>query len=278
MSILLDALRRSESRRKLGQAPSIHASELHAGPAPESRPLIPVLMAVLALILTGWLGLRQFEPPEEGSGAESFDDSMAAATEGAAESPETESVAGVSASGRTPVENLQPGRDSGSRASQSSRAENGTANVDGEVDPEVAALEDARRERLARRFGRYRQETESGPDTSPVVAEQPARSAGRAEERQEATLPGEEHVADAGSVPGTEPLSYWALPQMIRDQMSELKISVLVYADDPAERFVLLNGERVLEADTLASGIMLEEIRRDGAVFIYRNYRFIKER
>ncbi|NNJ64059.1 MAG: GspB domain-containing protein, partial [Xanthomonadales bacterium] len=51
--------------------------------------------------------------------------------------------------------------------------------------------------------------------------------------------------------------------------------TVLVYADKPEDRFLLVSGQRVVEGDTLDGNIMLEEIRREGAVFIYRSYRFL---
>jgi hypothetical protein len=56
--------------------------------------------------------------------------------------------------------------------------------------------------------------------------------------------------------------------------MPDLRITVLVYADSPEDRFVLVSGRRLVEQDTL-EGVLLDEIRRDGAVFQYRNYRFL---
>jgi len=73
----------------------------------------------------------------------------------------------------------------------------------------------------------------------------------------------------------TEPISYWELPQGIRDNLGEIRITVLVYSEEPGDRFVLSNGQRLVEKDELDGGLVLEEIRRDGAVFLYRNYRFL---
>ena len=72
----------------------------------------------------------------------------------------------------------------------------------------------------------------------------------------------------------TETISYWQIPQSLRDGLPELRITVLVWAEVPEDRFVLLNGQRVKEQETLESGLTLEEIRRDRAIFSYRNYRF----
>lgn len=73
----------------------------------------------------------------------------------------------------------------------------------------------------------------------------------------------------------SEPISFWQVPQNLRDNMPEIRITVLVYAEQPEDRFLLVNGVRLVEKEELASGITLDEIRRDGAVFLYRNYRFL---
>jgi general secretion pathway protein B len=57
--------------------------------------------------------------------------------------------------------------------------------------------------------------------------------------------------------------------------MPELKINVLVYAEKPEDRFLLINGQRLVEKEELTDGIVLDEIRRDGAVFRYKKYRFL---
>ena len=57
--------------------------------------------------------------------------------------------------------------------------------------------------------------------------------------------------------------------------MPELRITVLVYSEKPEERFVLIAGQRLKEKDEAPGGLVLDEIRRDGAVFVYRNYRFL---
>jgi general secretion pathway protein B len=72
-----------------------------------------------------------------------------------------------------------------------------------------------------------------------------------------------------------EPISYWELPQGVRDTFSEIRITVLVYSENASERFVLINGQRLVEKDELQGGIVLDEIRRGGAVFLYRKYRFL---
>jgi general secretion pathway protein B len=73
----------------------------------------------------------------------------------------------------------------------------------------------------------------------------------------------------------SEPISFWQLPVDIRSQMPPLKITVLVWAERAADRFVLLDSRRRVEGDEVAPGLLVEEIRRDGVVLSFRAYRFL---
>jgi general secretion pathway protein B len=74
------------------------------------------------------------------------------------------------------------------------------------------------------------------------------------------------------------PIGYWELPDAVRADIPEIKFSVLVYAANSADRFVLINGQRLEEGDTVQPGLEVREIRRDGVIFSYRLYRFLVER
>ena len=65
------------------------------------------------------------------------------------------------------------------------------------------------------------------------------------------------------------------MPQDVRDSLPDLHITVLVYAEEPSERFVLIGGKRVVEKEEVEQGVVLEEIRREGVGFQYRKYRFL---
>ena len=45
-----------------------------------------------------------------------------------------------------------------------------------------------------------------------------------------------------------------------------LKLSMHVYSDDPARRFVIVDGKRLVEGAAVADGVIVDAIRRDGAV------------
>ncbi len=74
------------------------------------------------------------------------------------------------------------------------------------------------------------------------------------------------------------PVGYWDLPDAVRAEVPEIKFSVLVYATDPADRFVLISGQRLGEGDSARPGLVVKEIRRDGVIFTYRLYQFLVER
>ena len=120
----------------------------------------------------------------------------------------------------------------------------------------------------------------SDPDNS---SPQPRRSA-------VPQLPAEKQSADAarsqgggdagapaagGATTESQPISYWELPAAVRNQLPEMNISVLVFAERPADRFVLMDGQRLAEGDQLQDGLTLQEVRRDGAVMRFKMYRFL---
>jgi hypothetical protein len=64
----------------------------------------------------------------------------------------------------------------------------------------------------------------------------------------------------------------------VREQIMELRISVMVFAERAADRFILMNGRRWVEGDEPQQGLRVEEIRREGVVFSFQRYRFLLSR
>lgn len=61
------------------------------------------------------------------------------------------------------------------------------------------------------------------------------------------------------------------MPEDFRSAFPRFKIEVHVYDDDPASRFVLIDGTRYKEGMALGSGPLISEITADGVVFSFRN-------
>lgn len=77
-------------------------------------------------------------------------------------------------------------------------------------------------------------------------------------------------------VPAATPLS--ALSQTERAGLPPLRLSMHVFNAEPSRRFVMIDGHRRIEGDTLAEQITLTEIRREGALVDIRGRRVLIER
>ncbi len=263
MSILLEALKKSERQRRLGETPT-----LDTGMEPQYTPgglnhWIPLALLVVSAGIMAWFGWQQIRPPgTDGSG-----EVVSMAAESAAESAEQPTATPSSQRPRTPTENFQ-GQDGD---------EAGTS-----LPPTYAArANEQAKDRLGQSFNNFKadpsQETRTRPaarseiETRPEIP--PAAENGIAKNAAAEPAARPRRSRMARQVP--DPISYWELPQGVRDSLPELRITVLVYAESPEDRFLLADGMRLVEKDELQSGLVLEEIRRDGAVFLYRNYRFL---
>ena len=255
MSILLDALRKSEEQRRLGSAPSIHdgSGAQPPGSAPGQQ-WIPMALVALAAVALAWIGWEQYRQPP----AEVRSEMAANAEPGAGQADPGPARPG------TPVETFAadvtppqahtgpPDANQRERVTRSFRAYEGRQEAD-----EAAGKQAPPREEQA---------AAASPDTvrEPPPARRQAAARSQPRSRSEPEQPAD-----------SEPITFWELPQGVRDSLPELRITVLVYAETPEDRFLLLSGQRLVEKDELEGGVVLDEIRRDGAVFLYRNYRFL---
>lgn len=269
MSILLDSLRKSEAQRKIKDAPSIHSAQPYgaAASAPARWPAI-AMIGLVAVAIT-WFGLRQYAGTGPEADAPRGDDSaqQAPLPDPETDGPVPDGLVPDGSQPRTPVERL-------------AQTDEGIAAVPDEVSSEPAdptpadriadftASEDLQADTQEDYEEQLQAEELASDRDAPVdrslddgAVEELAR-VGRAEPMRAEPEEG-------------EVMSYWQLPQTWRSEMPEFKLTVLVYAEDPEERFVLLNGERLREGDEIEGGVVLEEIRRSGAVFSYRSRQFM---
>ncbi|MBI3347905.1 MAG: general secretion pathway protein GspB [Burkholderiales bacterium] len=64
------------------------------------------------------------------------------------------------------------------------------------------------------------------------------------------------------------------LPESTRRELPKLVISGSVYSEDPASRFVMVNGEVVREGTRLVADLVLEQIRPRELVFRFKGQRY----
>lgn len=55
----------------------------------------------------------------------------------------------------------------------------------------------------------------------------------------------------------------------------ELRLELLVYSPEPAQRFVFINARKYVEGETLAEGPRLIEISPEGAILSYTGQNFL---
>jgi len=275
MSILLEALRKSEKKQRPHETPTIH-TEVQSGSSAASLRAVPLsLMLIAALLLTGWFAWKQYRAPE-GSyqppvtlPADNVQEVVRpeAADRGAsggAAQPATPAGAGQK---RTPVESYEP-------PAQSEPAEQISH----------TAPSTGQRPEAGTRTGQSAAATVETPsaDVRHTAGASPVEESAADHKVSVSPYPGaglNAATAEEPFHPGEpEPIGYWELPDSIRADVPEIKFSVLVYAGNPSDRFVLVNGQRLGEGDSLKPGLVVKEIRRDGVVFSYRLYQFLVER
>lgn len=63
-----------------------------------------------------------------------------------------------------------------------------------------------------------------------------------------------------------------------REGLPPLRLSMHVYNDEPALRFVLIDGKRYRQGDAIVTGVVIDTIRPDGVAIAHRNRRFLISR
>ena len=331
MSLLLDALRKSEKRRNAGSPPPLG---LPTGPAAGERPAAPrrrkrlslFLFALvgLALVIAAawWLAGRPGEAElratwqawtgssgaHEGSSAaalngrdDSADDRVepehrlvapayerpavpergpeasperarSVAIEAEPIEPEGDALAAAppaSARGERLPAGPEPGPErapvgeprsaAARRETEASERSETTTDAETRIDP-------AAPDRTADDAAAALEAPQRMSDPAPVAPTTPAPRAAEVRSENGPEVRSDDRTRDDAILP-------WELPAGLRSEFPQIDVAVHVFAPDPADRFVLVDGERYGEGDALARGVQLEEIRPRGIVVGFRNYR-----
>ena len=244
MSLILEALKKSEAERRLGRAPDLFTAPPGGAvrrPARRGGFALGLGLALVALGPVVWWLLGRM--------------------------PDAPAPAAVEAPSVAPGSAPPPARASTRRVAPIPRAlpapDPARAPAPLPRDPEFAARE---RESAAVAAG-------SEPsDGDPMEGAVPMPS------RPVSAAPVVPTVAPAPA-PVAEPLE--ALPSLAwltaaeREGLPPLRLSMHVYDPDPAARFVLIDGHRLRQGDTVADGLVVEAIRPDGVVLDRRGRRFL---
>lgn len=308
MSLLLDALRKSEAQRRRGQAPGLELGPMPGG----ARSARPARRWPLWLIVAGLVGLVAWQWPRIVEFSDRWRDAAPAVVD-------SESDAGTPAvDGGSPIVGVVPAPNS--QATADVRRAVGEV-VDRPGEPSIPSRTRPVAEPVAESSARP-----PSPDTGPATAsaesapataadESPDRPTAAALQRAEAirreaerlrsaaaepvqpaARPGAAATPDAGPEAGFSAadgeagrssasaqedtanyLRPWELPQARRAAFPELELTVHFYSDQPGERFVLINGERYGQGDRVEGEVRLREILRRGIVVEFEEYLVLVE-
>lgn len=265
MSLILEALRKSEAERRRGQVPG-----LHAGPAPglvplRDRPpawLWPALaVGALVLAIALWMLGRPSPPPAPASAA------SVAATRSAGvgdsqrdASPPEEPVAGV--------ESGFGGPETGASAARvppyTRQPRDARAPVDPSLGPAPAYASGAEATNVV--------VAPAAPAAALTGVEQGPRKAATPPIAAPATVPA---AAPSGATaspaaPASSPLRLSDLSVAQRQQLPPLKISMHMWA--PTQKFAIIDGTRVAKGDRVGAAVV-EEITATGVVLDWQGQR-----
>lgn len=266
MSLILEALRKSERERRLGDAPSIGSPVMAVRRRRNWLPLL-VALIVLGLLLLWWL---QRQAPAPTNGNSPVPVQKTESTPATRNPAEFESV---------PAQSAQPAADSRrpSRKPQPRIPGTDVASDPVATTPGAAAVTSPTARSGPVRMPSPAQTPASGNPTAPLQAEPAAQPPAAESASVSKPESGPAQVPIAPTRPADALAMVWELPLATRRDLPPIAISMHVFAEDPAQRFIILNGERQTEG-AVVGGLILKEIRRDGAVFEFDGQRFLYPR
>ena len=276
MSLILEALKKSEANRRLGEAPDLATP--FATPRKQRSPL-PVLIVLIALAsVGGWWFLRAPQTSE------------APATKVAPAKPVAATVPAkpVAAPAAPPAADTRtdPSPDDlkfvavgpASRQPTAPAAAMPNSRPAPAVRTEVAAGPKAAPAAAAPAVAppAAAAPAKTAPPVAPVVstaapAGTPAPTAPSVVASGEGRKKSENEAPPPPPPPSAPP--YNELSYATRKDLPALKLSMHVYAPDPAARFVILNNARLVEGEK-QDDVIVREIRPDGVVLDFRGQPF----
>ncbi|MGH8470496.1 MAG: general secretion pathway protein GspB [Gammaproteobacteria bacterium] len=281
MSFILEALKKVERERAARETPTLHSIALGEKAPRRSRwPWVISGTLVLNAALAGALLWRQ----EIRDGGSRTDDVAANAAPGSVEPPEPARVAPEMRTTDTHAR-------SNAKEERAKAAALPTAVEPRPLQKKPAAAapsaetalpprEQGPRDTPAREQQREGREAFKPPQPLPFKAPEVKLS----EEREIAKPPTaarlkqleQKPVLAPPEVPRLDEMpSYVEMPAEVQAAVPDLKVSLMAYAPNPAERLVYINNRRYVEGDVIEGKLKIETITRRGVVLSYEGERFL---
>ena len=290
MSLILEALKKSEANRRLGQAPDLGTPFT---PARHGRsPVWALLVIVLALGAGLWWWFGRATPAPTPATAVSVVAAAPASDRVAAPAQSHEARQQedkrIFDAARRRDSNAQAAATTGKNeqiwvAAQRHDATGRPAKRPARKGPALAPMARTPRETASAQAARAPKMTDMRdytpqphPETAPPPQPHP-ETAPPPQPHPDATLPPQPHPEATAPPAGTPKLdiaTYYDLPFATRKALPQLNLSMHVYAADPKQRFVILDGTRMVEGDATTDAVTLREIRPDGVVLEFEGQRF----
>lgn len=259
MSLILEALKKSEANRRLGEAPDLGTPFTSA--RRERSPLWALLVIVLAVGagLWWWFGRGAPAPvPVKPPVATTTAPLRRAEQASSAPAPKPASAIANTGAAHRREENAQ------------------SAPANGNEQIWVAAQR--KPDAAARNLVQHSTPpAATQPKPEPALPAQLAR-APKTTDMRGYTPPPQPHPEAAPpatpAVPKLDVPTYYDLPFATRKALPQLSLSMHVYTADPKQRFVILDGTRMGEGDATSDNISVREIRPDGVVLEFQGQRF----
>lgn len=300
MSLILEALRKSEQQRRAGEPPTLISESVWAsrrvrlGGRRESRARRALLLPLLALALAAgwWFGGRGAPAPpvDTAPRAPARTQPAAAAPAPLAATPTSGPVASAAGPTAAASRPLPTGATAtAARAAESTPVAEAapepfanspelltpkppTSEVP-YVPPEAALPQPLADDGAA----------PATPAAPTAIAPLDTRPPGSAAAALAPALASPETIAASTAVPapasaaGPVPMVY-ELPLPTRQALPPIKLTMHVYAADPAQRFVIVDGKRVNPGGPIDNDLNLIDILPDGVVLEFRGQRFMLPR
>lgn len=321
MSLILEALRKSEAERQRGMPPRLDSPMLR--PTRRRQRLAPGLaLLVLGVPAAGWFVYRGVAP--EGDGVERGSlaelalqdiESTSAPTSDTASDPApvalaTSPQAADHGSGKVAAESAVQAAETDTRTLTALRREaalgstaglSGSASFGSEltlperIRPHTPSVEgsEAATPQITATAPPVADPAEAGSAPAAVSAvdipsppAQPANPAPQPAPAQVAVVAPPEPPssnppapAPVQADPPAEVIPFvYELDFSVRRDLPKMDMSMHVYSADPEARFIVINGKRFAEGDQAESDVLLREVRREGAVLVFRGTAFILPR
>lgn len=282
MSLILEALKKSERQRRLGEMPNLGTPVLASR---RRRSLLPWLAGAIVVALAAGAWLR-FAPPAETVALAPADTTTVALPAAPAPTPATKvppapptppaaiarkpGSAAAKPALRLPDANDKPGSVAELPASPLVAGPRKPPAGSSATAPAAPAPKPASTAAKPPVKPAVPATASNTPEAPPASDARPARPANVAVAKPARPAPRKPAVPALPSV--------WEMPYAVRKDLPALALTMHVYSSVPSERFVVVEGERHVEGDDLGDGVTLHEIRSDGIVLDFKGQRFVYPR